>query len=252
MGEVNGARGVWGYVRGGMGALAGALAAAARAAGAEVRTGGRVAGIRVRDGRADGVVLADGAEIPARRVASSIDARRTLLGLVGREHLSPDVAEAVGAIDFSSASLKINLALTGLPRFLAASHAATSPARTTAAPSTSAPTLDHLERAFADAVAGRPSEEPILECTLPSAVDPTVAPAGRQLMSMFVQYAPYRLAEGAWDDGRSRSGSPTAASRCSTGTRRASPPRCSTVRCSRRSISSAASGSPAATSSRAP
>ncbi|ACL66774.1 amine oxidase [Anaeromyxobacter dehalogenans 2CP-1] len=199
MGEVNGARGVWGYVRGGMGALAAALAGAARAAGAEVRTGARVARVRVRGGRADGVVLADGTEIAARRVASSVDARRTLLGMVGAEHLAPEVAEAVGAIDYASASLKINLALSELPRFPAAPHAGATPGPHHRGTIHISPTLDHLERAFADAVAGRPSQEPVLECTIPSAVDPGVAPAGRHLMSMFVQYAPYRLAEGSWD-----------------------------------------------------
>jgi phytoene dehydrogenase-like protein len=204
MGEVNGARGIWGYVKGGMGALAAALAAATRAAGAEIRTGAAVARIRVRDGRAEGVVLADGTEIAARRVASSLDARRTLLGLVGAEHLAPEVGEAVGAIDFSSASLKINLALSALPRFLAASHDGDGPGPHHRGTIHVSPTLDHIERAFADAVAGRPSEEPILECTLPSAVDPSVAPPGRHLMSMFVQYAPYRLAEGSWDQVKER------------------------------------------------
>ncbi|GAO03784.1 NAD(P)/FAD-dependent oxidoreductase [Anaeromyxobacter sp. PSR-1] len=200
MGEVNGARGVWGYVRGGMGALAAALAGAARAAGAEVRTGARVARVRVRGGRADGVVLADGTEIAARRVASSVDARRTLLGMVGAQHLAPEVAEAVGAIDYASASLKINLALSELPRFPAAPHAGAAPGPHHRGTIHVSPTLDHIERAFADAAAGRPSEEPVLECTIPSAVDPGVAPPGRHLMSMFVQYAPYRLAAGTWDE----------------------------------------------------
>jgi phytoene dehydrogenase-like protein len=158
-----------------------------------------VARVRVRGGRADGVVLADGTEIAARRVASSIDARRTLLGMVGAQHLAPEVAEAVGAIDYASASLKINLALSELPRFPAAPHAGAAPGPHHRGTIHVSPTLDHLERAFADAAAGRPSEEPVLECTIPSAVDPGVAPPGRHLMSMFVQYAPYRLAEGTWD-----------------------------------------------------
>jgi phytoene dehydrogenase-like protein len=197
MGEVNGARGVWGYVRGGMGALADALAAAARAAGAEIRTEARVARIRIRNGRADGVVLAGGAELPARRVASSADATSTLLGLVGAEHLPPEVAEAVRRIDYASGSLKVNLALSELPRFTALPGAAPGPQHRGTIHV--APSLDYLERAFDDGRAGRPSAAPILEVTLPSAVDPTVAPPGRHLMSMFVQYAPYRLAEGSWD-----------------------------------------------------
>ncbi|BDG01107.1 phytoene desaturase family protein [Anaeromyxobacter oryzae] len=197
MGEVNGVRGVWGYVRGGMGALSEALAAVARAAGAEIRTGAPVARIRVREGKADGVILADGSELDARRVASSADARRTLLDLAGPAHLPEGVADAIRALDFSSASLKVNLALSELPSFGALPGHAPGPQHRGTIHV--APSLDYLERAFADAARGRPSEEPVIECTIPSVVDPTVAPPGRHVMSMFVQYAPYRLAEGTWD-----------------------------------------------------
>ena len=115
MGECNGARGVWGYVKGGMGSLPEALASAARQHGAEIRCDARVARIEVRDGRASGVVLADGTGLTARRVVSCADATVTLLGLVGAKHLPEEVAEAVRGIDYSSASLKINLALSRLP-----------------------------------------------------------------------------------------------------------------------------------------
>ena len=197
MGECNGARGVWGYVRGGMGSLSEALAAAARARGAEIRTGARVARVRVRGGTATGVVLEDGTEIAARRVASSADATATLLGMVGREHLPPEVAEAVGAIDYASASLKINLALSEAPSFTALPGREAGPQHRGTIHV--CPGLDYIERAFDDARAGRPSASPVLECTMPSAVDPGVAPPGRHLMQIFVQYAPYRLAEGGWD-----------------------------------------------------
>ncbi|MBK9519956.1 MAG: NAD(P)/FAD-dependent oxidoreductase [Anaeromyxobacter sp.] len=197
MGECNGARGVWGYVRGGMGSLSEALAAAARERGAEIRCGARVARVLVRGGRAAGVVLADGTEVPARRVVSNADATVTLLGLLGAEHLPAGVAEAVGAIDYSSASLKINLALSRLPDFTALPGAPGPQHRGTIH---LCPGLEYMERAFDDARAGRPSQEPIVEATIPSVVDPSVAPPGRHLMSMFVQYAPYRLAEGSWDD----------------------------------------------------
>jgi phytoene dehydrogenase-like protein len=198
MGQVDGVRGVWGYVRGGMGALSEAIAAAARRHGAEVRTGARVARVRVRRGRADGVVLEDGAEIDARAVASCADATVTLLRLVGEEHLPADAAEAVRRIDYGSASLKINLALSALPDFTALPGSAPGPQHRGTIHV--APGLEYLERAYDDAKYGRPSAEPVLECTLPSVVDPTLAPPGAQVMSMFVQYAPYRLRGAHWDE----------------------------------------------------
>jgi phytoene dehydrogenase-like protein len=197
MGECDGARGVWGYVRGGMGSLSEAIGAAARRHGAEIRVGAPVARVVVRDGRAEGVVLSDGAEIRARQVASSADANVTFLRLVGPEHLPAEFAEAVGAIDYGSASLKINVALGELPDFAALPGKAPGPQhRGTIHLS---PTLDYMERAFDDARRGRPSVEPILEVTIPSVVDPTVAPPGRHLMNIFVQYAPYRLEGTSWE-----------------------------------------------------
>lgn len=204
MGETNGVRGVWGYVKGGMGRLPEAIAAAARERGAEIRTGARVARILVRDGAAEGVVLEDGTEIRSRRVASSADATRTLLGLVGKEHLAPEIADRVRRIDYSSGSVKINVALSALPDFRALPGGGSVPGPQHRGTIHVAPSMAYLERAFDDARAGRPSRDPVLECTIPSAVDPTVAPAGRHLMSMFVQYAPYRLAEGTWEEERER------------------------------------------------
>jgi phytoene dehydrogenase-like protein len=198
MGECNGARGVWGYVRGGMGALSEALAAAARAAGAEIRTGARVERVLLEGGRAVGVALAGGEEVRARRVVSNADASRTLLGLVGEPNLPDGAAEVVRAIDYSSASLKINLALSGLPSFAALPGSAPGPQHRGTVHV--CPGLDYMERAFDDARAGRPSRQPILEATIPSVVDPSVAPPGQHVMSIFVQYAPYRLAQGSWDE----------------------------------------------------
>ncbi len=200
MGECNGARGVWGYVKGGMGCLSEAIAGAAREAGAEIRTGARVERILLEGGRAAGVALADGSEVRARRVLSNADAHVTFLELLGAERLPADFAEAVRGIDYSSASLKINLALSELPRFTALPHDGPGPAPQHRGTIHICPSLDYMERAFDDARAGRPSVEPILEATIPSAVDPSVAPPGKHLMSMFVQYAPYRLAQGSWDE----------------------------------------------------
>src|SRR3989475_4990676 len=115
MGECNGVRGMWGYVRGGMGGISDALAAAARARGAEIRTSSPVARILTRDGRAAGVALADGTEFRAPRVASSADAHVTFLQLVDAKALPDEFLAAVRSIDYSSASLKINVALSELP-----------------------------------------------------------------------------------------------------------------------------------------
>ncbi len=198
MGECDGARGVWGYVRGGMGGISQALAAAARGFGAEVRCNAPVDRILTRAGRAQGVVLADGTEIAARRVVSNADAHVTFLRLLDAKELPPDFVEAVRHIDYTSPSLKINVALSELPDFTALPGNQPGPQhRGTIHVS---PTLDYIEQAYDDAKYGRPSQSPLLECTIPSAVDPTVAPPGRHLMSMFVQYAPTHLRGADWDE----------------------------------------------------
>ena len=200
MGETGGRRGVWAYVRGGMGGLTQALAAAARDLGAEIRCEAEVARILVRDDRAVGVALAGGDEYHAPIVASNADARVTFLGLLDRSELPDAFVADVERISYASASLKINVALAELPDFRALPGTAPGPQhRGTIHIS---PDQDYIERAFDDAKYGRPSTEPVLECTIPSAVDPTVAPPGRHLMSMFVQYAPYDLRDGSWDDQR--------------------------------------------------
>jgi phytoene dehydrogenase-like protein len=201
MGECDGARGVWGYVRGGMGGIATAVAAAARAHGAEIRTGASVARILTRNGRVRGVALESGTEIEATRVASNADANVTFLRLCDPAELPADFVEAVRRIDYSSASLKINVALSELPEFTAyPTPAGGDPGPQHRGTIHVAPTMDYIERAYDDAKYGRPSEEPVLECTLASAVDDTVAPPGKHVMSMFVQYAPNKLREGTWDD----------------------------------------------------
>lgn len=198
MGEAGGARGVWGYVQGGMGGLAAALAGACRDLGVEIRRESPVTEIVTRHGAATGVVLEDGTEIAARAVASSIDAHQTFERLLGTEHLPEEFAQAVRRIDYSSASMKINLALVELPDFRCLPGTSVQPHhRGTIHIS---PTMDYIEQAYDDAKYGRPSRNPILEITIPSSVDPTVAPEGKHVMNIFVQYAPYQLREGDWDD----------------------------------------------------
>ena len=194
MGECDGVRGVWGYVRGGMGGISNAIASAAREAGAEIRTGAEVAQILVKGGAVRGVALRDGTELRATRVASGVDASVTFLRLMGNGDLPPDFVDAVRHIDYSSASCKINIALGELPDFKAMPGTAPGPQhRGTIHIS---PTMEHIERAYDDAKYGRPSRAPIIEATIPSALDDTLAPPGKYVMSMFTQYFPYRLAPG--------------------------------------------------------
>ena len=200
MGEAGGKRGVWGYMRGGMGGLTQALAAAARDLGADIRCEAEVARILVEDGRAVGVALATGDEYLAPIVASNADARVTFLGLLDRAALPEAFVADVERISYASASLKINVALAELPSFRALPGTAPGPQHRGTIHI--CPDQDYIERAFDDAKYGRPSAKPVLECTIPSVVDPTVAPPGRHLMSMFIQYAPYELRDGSWDDQR--------------------------------------------------
>jgi len=194
MGECDGVRGVWGYVRGGMGGISNAIASAAREQGAEVRTGAEVVKILVKHGAAQGVVLRDGSEIHSTRVASSADANVTFLKLMSNGDLPADFVEAVRHIDYSSASCKINIALSELPDFTAVPGTAPGPQhRGTIHIS---PTMEYIERAYDDAKYGRPSQHPIIEATIPSVLDDTLAPPGKYVMSMFTQYFPYRLAPG--------------------------------------------------------
>src|SRR6059036_1325392 len=185
MGECNGVRGMWGYVRGGMGGISNALASAARARGVDIRVNSPVARILTRAGRVTGVALDDGTELTAPRVASNTDAHVTFLELVEEGDLPPDFVSAVRAIDYSSASLKINVALSELPDFSAVKGSALPPDAHLRGTIHIAPTLDYMEQAYDDAKYGRPSANPILECTIPSVLDTTVAPAGKHVMSFF-------------------------------------------------------------------
>jgi len=198
MGSAGGARGVWGYVEGGMGALTRAMGESAKAKGVEILTETAVVKIDVKSGKAAGVVLADGRQFEARRVASNVDAHLTFEKMIDPHCLPAPFLEAVRRIDYSSASMKINLATSELPDFTCL------PGKQEVGPQHRGTihigcTLDYLERAYDDAKYGRPSERPIVEMTIPTSVDRTIAPPGRHILSLFVQYAPYKLTDGNWD-----------------------------------------------------
>jgi phytoene dehydrogenase-like protein len=197
MGETDGRRGVWGYAKGGMGGLSEALARAARDLGVVIRCEAEVGRILVRDGRVTGVALASGDEYDAPIVASNADANVTFRRLLDPKAAPAELLAAVGRISYESASLKINVALAELPNFRACPGPAPGPQHRGTIHI--CPDLDYIEHAYDDAKYGRPSERPVLECTIPSVVDPTVAPPGCHLMSIFVQYAPYALRESTWD-----------------------------------------------------
>lgn len=196
MGKVDGHRGLWGFVRGGMGMVSEAIASSARSAGATIHTEAEVERIWIRNGRALGVVLCNGDEIRARAVVSNADPKRTFLGLVGEKDLEPEFARQVRNIRMEGCSMKINLALTGLPRFKAIPASSSLPYHK--ATIHICPDMDYIERAWDDAKYGRPSKHPLLEITIPTAYDDSIAPSGKHLMGIFLQYTPYRLVEADW------------------------------------------------------
>jgi len=199
MGEIDGAFRAWGIPRGGTGAIAYAIAGAALAAGAEIRTEAPVARIRTQGGRATGVVLESGEEIEASVVMSSLDSRWTFIKLLDDSVLDPAFKREVLRYKYRGSSGKVNLALNGLPEL------ACKPGKgewLRGAISFS-PSIDYIEHAYDDAKYGRPSARPYIDMIIPTLVDPSMAPPGNHVMSCFVQYAPYHLAEGeVWDDAK--------------------------------------------------
>ena len=183
---------------GGIGAITQAMTAAAKAAGAEIRTGAEVKEVRINEGIANGVVLANGEEIGAKAVISNADPRRTLLKLVDPTHLAPDFVMKLQNYRMPGTVAKVNLALSALPKFtaLAADDAALRGRLHIG------PEIDYLERAFDESKYGNFSPEPYLEVTLPTLTDPSLAPGGKHVMSVYVQYAPFKLKNGDWDSQR--------------------------------------------------
>jgi phytoene dehydrogenase-like protein len=201
MGGVGGHRGLWGFVRGGMGAVSEAIAASARAKGVEIRVSAPVAKVLVRDGRARGVVLESGEEIAAATVASNLDPKLTFLRLLDPKDLDAEFVRAIRNFRIEGTSCKINLALNGLPEFTAYPVGAPSgPGPHHRATMHICPSIDYVERAWDDAKYGRASQRPLLELTIPTMYDATLAPPGKHIMGIFLQYAPYTLREGTWDE----------------------------------------------------
>ncbi len=197
MGEIDGAFRAWGIPRGGTGGVSNAIASAARALGVEIRTEAPVARIDVRGGRATGVTLESGEEIKAGVVLSSLDSNLTFLKLLEPGTLEPEFEGEVKRYKYRGSSGKVNLALDGLPEL------ASKPGKgewLRGAISFS-PSLDYMERAYDDAKYGNFSRRPYIDMIIPTLVDPSMAPPGKHIVSCFVQYAPYHLADGReWSD----------------------------------------------------
>jgi phytoene dehydrogenase-like protein len=198
MGEIDGAFRSWGLARGGTGAISAAIAAAALERGAEIRTGTAVERILVRGNRAEGVVLSNGDEIRAGVVASTVDPRTTFLGLMEPGLLPDEFLADVRLYKYRGSSGKVNLALDGLPDFTSLPGGG----RHLRGAISISPSMEYMERAYDEAKYGRFSRRPYIDMVIPSLTDPAVAPPGKHVMSCFVQYAPYHLAEGTWDEQR--------------------------------------------------
>jgi phytoene dehydrogenase-like protein len=189
------------YPRGGMGALTAAMAAAAKEAGVEIRTGAEVTQILVKDGSVTGVALARGEEISAKAVVSGTDPQRTLLGLLDPVHLPPSFVVKMRNYRANGTAAKVNVALDALPSFVALKNSA-DPALSLAGRIHVGPGIDYLERAFDNSKYGEFSPAPYLDISVPTIQDNTLAPAGKHVMSIYMQFAPYLLKSGSWQQQR--------------------------------------------------
>ncbi len=198
MGEVDGAFRAWGFVKGGMGMVSESIASAARSYGVEIRVNAEVRQILVQDGRAVGVELATGERIFAKIVASGADPKRTFLGMLERSQLPQDFVRDIERYNIEGSSAKVNLALKEAPNFTCMPGEGV---HLQGAVSIS-PSVEYIERAYDDAKYGDFSKHPYMDVMVPSAIDPGLAPPGKHIMSIFVQYAPYHLRTGTWDEKR--------------------------------------------------
>jgi phytoene dehydrogenase-like protein len=197
MGEIDGAFRAWGFCKGGNGTVSKAIASAARSFGATLRTEAPVKQVLVKNGRATGVVLQNGEEILAPIVVSGLDARRTYLDLIESKELPEELLAQVRRFRFRGSSGKVNLALSELPDFtcmpgIGAHHKGAF---------SISPSVDYLERAYDDAKYGSYSQKPYMDIVFPSMIDPNMAPPGKHVASIFVQYAPYHI-DGGWTDAK--------------------------------------------------
>ncbi len=198
MGEIDGAFRSWGFSRGGTGGISNAIGNAARELGAEIRMDSPVARIIVKNGAAHGVALESGEEIYADVISSSVDPNLTFLKFIESRELPGDFLDEVRRYKFRGSSGKVNLALDALPDF----KCLPGPGRHLRGAMSISPSMEYMERAYDQAKYGEFSRRPYIDMVIPTLTDPSVAPPGKHILSCFVQYAPYKLSEGAWDEQR--------------------------------------------------
>ena len=204
LGKIGGHQGAWGYVRGGMGTVSQAIASSAREAGVEILTDAEVAEIDIRDGAARGVHLLDGRSFEADTILSNADPHRTYLGMVGEKLLPRDLVEGVKGLRVEGSVVKVLLALGELPDFAALPGREIGPQHTGGIVIN--PSVDSLQEAWEQCERGEPSTKPFIDGYIQSATEDGLAPPGKHTMSLFCQYAPYRLAEGTWETRREEIG----------------------------------------------
>jgi phytoene dehydrogenase-like protein len=195
MGEIDGAFRSWGFARGGTGAISNAIGDAAREAGVEIRTQAAIAHIKLKGGKATGVVLENGEELDAQVVSSSVDPRLTFLKMIGEKELPGDFVDDIKRYKFRGSSGKVNFALDALPDF----KVMPGPGAHLRGAISFSPSVEYMERAYDDAKYGRFSRRPYIDMVIPTLTDPSLAPPGKHVMSCFVQYAPYNLKDSNWD-----------------------------------------------------
>jgi phytoene dehydrogenase-like protein len=198
MGEIDGVFRAWGFSKGGTGGIAEALAGAARSLGVDIRLNASVDQVIIRDGRAAGIILEDGEEIAAKVVVSSLDPRRTFIDLVEPGRLPDDFTNAIRRFNIRGSSGKVNLALASWPKLACWPE---NGLHLKGAISIS-PNVTYIEKAYDDAKYGDYSNKPYIDIVIPSMIDPDMAPPGKHVLSCFVQYAPYQLAQGTWEEKR--------------------------------------------------
>jgi phytoene dehydrogenase-like protein len=202
MGEIDGAFRAWGFAKNGSGGVSGSILNSAKAHGVEIKVNAGVKQVKVRNGRAAGVILENGDELDSKIVMSAADPKRTFLQFVEGKHFPDDFVTSIQNFRTRGSSGKVNIALSELPNFTALPFKGKGQNSVLHRGAVSiSPSIDYIERAYDDAKYGQISKRPYLDMIFPSMIDPDMAPPGGHVMSCFVQYAPYDL-EGGWNDAK--------------------------------------------------